>query len=156
MFLDYTIRKNKKSKTIGYINSILFDVKFGNLKREEQKKILNVIKDLHLVKQDIKDIAVDIDPETEKGKKRLRELEQAVTHIRFALQLLWRFPPEIKYHDFTDFPHCTCPILDNKERIGMENKIIHKNCPIHGINNTETEKNSLTADIKDDKIKTMI
>lgn len=62
----------------------------------------------------------------------LRELRDEITEIDFQLQDLWKFGRNINYHRFFELPHCTCPRFDNLERIGLAEKIVDADCPIHG------------------------
>lgn len=48
------------------------------------------------------------------------------------LQEAWGFTISRDYHSFWLMPKCSCPILDNKERLGTGNFIIDKDCLIHG------------------------
>ena len=47
-------------------------------------------------------------------------------------QKLWNFPVNPDYHRWFDFPGCTCPKMDNVDRLGTPNRIIDVDCPIHG------------------------
>lgn len=48
-----------------------------------------------------------------------------------ALQELWGFPIDGTYHEWYEFPHCTCPKMDNKERRGTKYQVFTVGCPIH-------------------------
>lgn len=47
-------------------------------------------------------------------------------------QKLWNFKVDPNYHRFFDMPGCTCPKMDNAERLGTPYKIHSEDCPIHG------------------------
>ncbi len=70
-------------------------------------------------------------PETEK-KLKLKLLASMLTALEFEQQRLWKFTLDANYHRFFDLPGCTCPKLDNAERVGSPHKIHNVDCPIHG------------------------
>ena len=54
--------------------------------------------------------------------------------IEFELQELWGFEQDANYHLLVGegyIPHCTCPLIDNKELLGTSKRIYMSNCPIH-------------------------
>jgi len=72
---------------------------------------------------------VELDNNLEKnGKKyvdKIRDLE-------YQLQENWNFEKDaLKHTWWNQIPGCSCPIMDNEERFGIE-KIINCNCIIHG------------------------
>ena len=62
----------------------------------------------------------------------LRAFAKMVTEIDFELQRSWNFPMDKRFHRFFDLPHCTCPTMDNSERLGTDYQIINMECIIHG------------------------
>lgn len=64
--------------------------------------------------------------------EKLRNLANNIESIEYQLQELWCFPKDKNYHFWFDVPKCTCPMSDNMENRGTENRVIDKNCPIHG------------------------
>lgn len=66
------------------------------------------------------------------SKKNLRILFDEFTANEYALQEAWGFEKDASYHSWWEFPHCTCPKLDNAERKGTKYQIHNPNCPIHG------------------------
>ena len=63
---------------------------------------------------------------------KLRMLAAEFDKLETEQQLLWNFEPDPNFHRFFDFPGCTCPKLDNAERLGTPYLIINATCPIHG------------------------
>jgi len=64
----------------------------------------------------------------------LKALAAVFDKLEFEQQKLWNFGEDANHHYFFDFPGCTCPRLDNLERLGHEGKVYSGNCPIHGDN----------------------
>jgi len=88
---------------------------------------LDKIKELHIERLSIYD---DMILCTDNIK--LKELANDVTKTEFKLQKLWGFPQDENFHRWFDVPKCTCPKMDNAERLGTEYRIINEDCPIHG------------------------
>lgn len=56
-----------------------------------------------------------------------------VQKIEFKLQRLWGFKQDPNFHSwFFRIPGCTCPKMDNQERIGTGYFIRTLDCPFHG------------------------
>ena len=51
--------------------------------------------------------------------------------LESELQRLWKFEQDLSYTKFWLLPHCTCPVLDNEDRMGY-GAIIDGGCPVHG------------------------
>lgn len=47
-------------------------------------------------------------------------------------QKLWNFPTDPNHHRWFDVPGCTCPKMDNAERLGTPHRVYSNDCPIHG------------------------
>ena len=76
------------------------------------------------------DDARGMNPETDKG--RLRAVAQQVEDLEYQLQANWNFEPNENFHSYWyEIPHCQCPKLDNRDRLGY-GQIINGSCPIHG------------------------
>lgn len=59
-------------------------------------------------------------------------ISEQVTELEFELQRLWNFPQDKEFHKYwLSVGHCSCPPLDNLERIGY-GRIINLDCPVHG------------------------
>jgi hypothetical protein len=73
------------------------------------------------------------DPDTITGRRNLKILANKIKMCDFELQGLWGFNKDDSYHAFWELPHCKCPTMDNKERVGQKNwQIYDGRCPIHG------------------------
>lgn len=62
---------------------------------------------------------------------KLRLLANVFESLESEQQKLWNFDVNKDFHRFFDFPGCTCPKMDNAERIGTPYHIYSANCPIH-------------------------
>lgn len=63
---------------------------------------------------------------------KLRMLAGVFDALESEQQELWNFSVDPTHNRFFDFPGCTCPKIDNAERLGVEAKIYVQSCPIHG------------------------
>jgi hypothetical protein len=63
---------------------------------------------------------------------KLKMLAAMFDALEFEQQELWNFPRDANFHFFWDFPGCTCPKLDNRERWGTGQALRSHSCPIHG------------------------
>ena len=63
-----------------------------------------------------------------------KEAPEIVRAYEFVLQDLWQFPLDDKFHSYTfDLKRCTCPKIDNMERVGRTSTRIYSgDCPHHG------------------------
>lgn len=64
--------------------------------------------------------------------KTLRMLAGVFSALETEQQRLWNFPLDPRFHHFFELPGCTCPKIDNMERLGTDYMIRSLNCPIHG------------------------
>ena len=56
----------------------------------------------------------------------------AIERMEFKLQEAWGFPQDASYHSYQDrLCGCTCPWLDNRERYGVDQRIVSGDCPYH-------------------------
>lgn len=63
---------------------------------------------------------------------RVKELE----NLEYKLQENWNFPKDKQWHSYWwKLPQCTCPKLDNRERLGTGYQIVTLSCPYHGSSN---------------------
>jgi hypothetical protein len=72
-----------------------------------------------------------------KDPKVLQMLYAVETALEFEQQKLWHFEPNKRFHRFFEFPGCTCPKLDNIDRIGVGPFIFYTSCPVHGDSTSE-------------------
>lgn len=56
----------------------------------------------------------------------------AVENLEYQLQELWGFPQDCDCHShWWRIKGCTCPSLDNKDRLGTGYRVIAGDCPWH-------------------------
>jgi hypothetical protein len=64
---------------------------------------------------------------------KLHEMAKEIDEIDFELQDGWGFDRDKRYHTWWyRLPKCTCPKMDNKDRLGTDYCIINRDCPLHG------------------------
>lgn len=65
-----------------------------------------------------------VDPELAQG---------IVTGFEYVLQAVWKFPLDNSYHRYgNNLNGCTCPQLDNLERVGRTNtRLVNPECKFH-------------------------
>lgn len=113
--------KFEYKKNLGYINGkLLMGMKISKL-------TANAIKRAHIVKLKLFD-----QMEATTNQTKLKELAFFVEINEFTLQELWGFNRDKNWHKWFNVPKCTCPKMDNRERLGTDYTIINSNCPVHG------------------------
>lgn len=98
-----------------------------------------LIKKRHLTEDDVKAIIIWTKAKSKlftkmkhtKDIKRLRELANQVTRIEYFIQEAWHFRRNKNWHRFWLLPRCTCPVLDNRDRLGTKYSVISGDCIIH-------------------------
>lgn len=100
----------------------------------DQERV-DVIKDLHIEKDDIFELMKNTD-----DVKKLKELAFSVENLEFQLQAAWKFPQDRNYHRWWEVPKCKCPSMDNQDNYGTMYRVIAGHCPIHSL----TEENKKT------------
>ena len=86
----------------------------------------------HIERYNICIEAEHLNTEDPEFKTNINLLAEKYTNNEFELQRLWKFAENKDFHAWFDFPHCTCPLMDNYERKGTPYGIVSLNCPIHG------------------------
>lgn len=69
-------------------------------------------------------------PDTEVD--HIKQLHEQFIQNEYSLQSLWGFDPNSNFHRWWDFPHCSCPTLDNEDLYGTKYDIHVQGCIIHG------------------------
>jgi len=93
------------------------------------------LEDVHLLLQDTFEIMEKLRPSDKKEGEALRGLVKVIGAYEETLQALWGFEVDIGNHTWwLRAPHCLCPKRDNLESFNMGTRIIHRGCPLHGIN----------------------
>lgn len=62
----------------------------------------------------------------------LHQLAETLEQLETYQQLLWGFEPNRNHHYWFTYPKCRCPKMDNAERLGVDERIISVDCPVHG------------------------
>lgn len=62
----------------------------------------------------------------------LKNFAKMFEKLEFLQQELWGFKKDSNWHWWFEVPKCTCPRLDNADRIGSEENVMDSTCPIHG------------------------
>ena len=103
------------------LNHILVEKQNLNDEQVEALKLSHELKYrlLNIAKENIKD------------PYKLKMLSGIVDALESEQQKLWNFEVDPNYHQWFNFPGCSCPKMDNKERIGTLHRIISEDCPIH-------------------------
>lgn len=71
--------------------------------------------------------------EAETDQKKLKELAKKITQIDFELQDGWHFERNQSEHTWWfNLPKCSCPKMDNYDRLGTNSNVIDKTCLLHG------------------------
>lgn len=61
-----------------------------------------------------------------------KDAVECVQSLETTLQLLWGFPYDKNYQTYRfGFKDCTCPKIDNRERLGTGTFIYDKGCVVH-------------------------
>ena len=61
-----------------------------------------------------------------------KDAVECVQSLETTLQLLWGFPYDKNYQTYRcGFKECTCPKVDNAERVGMGEFVYDRGCVVH-------------------------
>ena len=94
-------------------------------KRGISKETLAKIEHLHSYRN-------HLDKDRLEGKLSRDEYLKLWAANEYDLQELWGFPRDASMHAFWNSEYCTCPKMDNRERVGTGYFIYNKDCPLHG------------------------
>jgi hypothetical protein len=75
--------------------------------------------------------ASKLDATNQADAMQLLTLYKAFTENEFALQAAWGFDRDANFHPSWEFPHCSCPTMDNRERSGTPYKVVTRGCKVH-------------------------
>ena len=89
---------------------------------------LQALRASHVVRRTIFDLA----KANETHATTLRMLARVFDNLENEQQLLWNFGADPNFHRFFDMPGCTCPRMDNEDRLGTPYHVYSGDCPIHG------------------------
>lgn len=108
-----------RGQEVYYMNKALLD-------RQNCWENLDAIKEAHYRKLTVYELI-----EKAEDPVVLKHLGKTLTEIEFELQGLWKFTLDYNFHRIWEYPKCTCPQLDNRERYPHGHSI-SANCPLHG------------------------
>ena len=93
------------------------------------------VEEVHQLLQGSFEVMERLSPQKKSDTEALRGLVKVVSAYEETLQALWGFEVDIGNHTWWfRAPHCLCPKRDNLESFNMGTRIIHRGCPLHGIN----------------------
>lgn len=96
-------------------------------KRGLDQEAVNALKLLHC-----KRICILETMELVRNRETLYNLAEELTSTEYDMQELWGFERDHSYHQWWNWPRCTCPKMDNAERIGHPDLcIVNESCPLH-------------------------
>jgi len=117
-----------KAKSTGLNTKLMME---QNLSTDEIKNIIRLHEEIQLIFNKEKEILES--EEIEFKKDQLKEMDKRIKEIEFELQKNWHFDQDENYHSWWfRQPACSCPILDNFERLGTSGFIISQECILHG------------------------
>lgn len=91
---------------------------------EQRRNIIKIHKKLKKLKESIK---------TKPTKNEVKDILNMLRELEYQLQDNWNFPKNEDYHyHWLELPFCSCPKMDNRERIGTGYYIYNTRCPYHG------------------------
>lgn len=99
------------------------------IKQNIDDNTLECIKQMHIMKYLIFKRAKELD---NSDVLRIKELYNTYCIIDTELQRLWGFEENNRYHRFWVFPKCSCPKMDNEERLGSDQFVFTSSCIVHG------------------------
>lgn len=85
-----------------------------------------------IMSHQLKEVLFDAARKSLNEPLKLKMLAAVFDSLEFEQQELWNFPRDANFHFFWSFPGCTCPKMDNRERLGTGTAIRMNDCPIHG------------------------
>lgn len=94
---------------------------------------VDVVKFFQKKREELNDAIKSIDHET--YPTPFKVLVDAWNENEGKLQVAWGFDFDHTMQRWFNIPKCTCPKLDNEERLGTVHRIIVEGCPCHGRNN---------------------
>lgn len=88
---------------------------------------IQALKDLHVER-----LGIEEQMSVTEDRADLKQLFKYWTEVQRRLQTAWGFEANDSFHRFWEVPKCTCPCLDNLERLGTPYQIINESCLVHG------------------------
>jgi len=96
-------------------------------------KNLHDIIDIRIKLIDIFHIAENLNIHGQLTRSNCKDIIDKITELEYSLQVAWGFEKNEKYHTYqwSGLSGCTCPVMDNRDRIGAR-YWISESCPYHG------------------------
>lgn len=96
------------------------------------REVMRLI-DLHTIRVRMFDQMRELDPSKSDQLVTLRAFADLMTSVEYDMQRMWRFDQDSNFHSWWfQLPHCSCPKIDNRERVGTDYIVVDMNCPLHG------------------------
>lgn len=102
-------------------------------KQELNQEQVDAVKFFQKKREELNDALNTLDHET--YPVPFKALVDAWNENEGKLQMAWGFDFDHTMQRWFNIPKCTCPKLDNEERLGTVHRIIMEGCPCHGSNN---------------------
>jgi len=91
---------------------------------------IELLKDTHVMR-----VLIFTAMEKTDDPKILKGFAKIFEDLEYTQQELWGFGKDSKFHRWFEVPKCSCPKLDNLDRIGHKDNVINLSCVIHGDEN---------------------
>jgi len=88
---------------------------------------IELLKDTHVMRRIIFNCMEQTD-----DTSHLKRFAKMFEDLEFLQQELWKFGADKNFHRWFEVPKCTCPILDNFDRLGSESNVVDITCKVHG------------------------
>ena len=94
---------------------------------------INKLDNLYILLEELFTLAKNIQNQKSLDYTTGSVISNTLRDIEFMLQKNWNFNQNEDYHKYWfRLPGCTCPVMDNEERVGTPYGIITQDCPYHG------------------------
>lgn len=98
-----------------------------------RQKGLNDKQLARLRKVHLKRVEIFKEMQKETDVVKLQKYVERVKRLEFQLQAAWGFNRNVDFHSWWyRCPHCSCPTIDNDERVGTSFSVINDSCILHG------------------------
>jgi hypothetical protein len=107
------------------------------LEKQNAWKNLHEIIETRIKLLDLLDLAQTLKDQNQLTEENCADILAEVREQDYNLQDYWNFERDSNYHTYEwRLPGCTCPCMDNLERVGLRIGFYHNDsCPYHGGNN---------------------
>lgn len=114
----------KDGKLLYYLNPFL--IKQQNLLDDDLEKVINLHNKIHDLFDEIEECS-DV--------SKYHNYAALLENLEYELQDAWKFERDSSKHCWWyKIPHCKCPKLDNRDRWGINERVISEFCPVHSNN----------------------